>query len=802
MKSATYCSSDSKRVLGRERFCKFHAQQRAYDPERNHIIFPLQEVDWAFSRELVGIGDTCHLSSIYLNFCIIQASILEIFLFVPYSLTFPTPPKRLGGEMASTMFVLFRILMIITFSAWIVLWFLKPTNSWTRKWKEVEDNMQRTIFRYNGTDFVVFTFPIIALAMLGLVYVNLQPRRSSRRRVGRYATALSNPLIIRTPLGILSGIEVLVICLLLTLLVWTFYSRISNDYKKLLPFKSLKLDTWQLKFLKIATRCGLLAEIVLALLLFPILRGLSILRFLGIQFEASVRYHIWLGTSLVFFATLHGAGTLFIWATSHYIQHEMWRWQRQGRIYLAGEITLITGLVIWISSLPVVRRKRFDVFYYMHHLYIVFLVFFLLHAGDRHFYMVFPGVFLFGLDKLLQLTQSRPLTQILSASIFPGKVIELTLPKDSRLKYTPTSILFIKIQTISKFHWHPFSITSSSSVNDRTISVMIKCEGRWTNSVYDLLHQEIDSPHQTKCIDVAVEGPYGPVSFDFVRYDGLLLIGGGIGITPILSILQEVASASRGGLKTTFASEIRLIYVMKKSQDISLLSSVSNLVLGQPSKFCNLKLRVFVTQETKGSACVAELLHQFSTVQTIVFELKGPSYILGPENPLWMAAIIGFTSVVFLACLCFFNHFLFPPGKKSSRQTVPSMVVDLFLLCSFLIALGCAAIVAIVLRWRNSREATPSTGDKGDLQKEGSMEQITSPDEHEIHYGARPNFQDLLSRLETEFEGLSNVGVVVCGPESMKESVALAYQQKCQALKLGAKKQQPFLVFRALNFTF
>ncbi|KAJ8440331.1 hypothetical protein Cgig2_012767 [Carnegiea gigantea] len=627
----------------------------------------------------------------------VEASILKVFLFVPYSLTFPTPPKRLGGEMASTMFVLLRILMIITFSAWIVLWFLKPTNSWTRKWKEVEDNMQRTIFRYNGTDFVVFTFPIIALAMLGLVYVNLQPMRSSRRRVRRYATALSNPLIIRTPLGILSGIEVLAMCLLLTLLVWTFYSRISNDYKKLLPAKSLKLDTgsdcnnnyvhfrWQLKFLKIATRCGLLAEVFLALLLFPILRGLSILRLLGIQFEASVRYHIWLGTSVVFFATLHGAGTLFIWATSHYIQKEMWRWQKQGRIYLAGEITLITGLVIWISSLAVVRRKRFDVFYYMHHLYIVFLVFFLLHAGDRHFYMVFPGVFLFGLDKLLQLTQSRPLTQILSASIFPGKVIELTLPKDSRLKYTPTSILFIKIQTISKFHWHPFSVTSSSSVNDRTISVMIKCEGQWTNSVYDLLHQEIDSPHQTKCIDVAVEGPYGPASFDFVRYDGLLLIGGGIGITPILSILQEIASASRGGLKTTCASEIRLIYVTKKSQDISLLSSVSNLVLGQPSKFCNLKLRVFVTQETKGGACVAELLHQLSTVQTIVFELKGP---------------------------------------------------------------------------------------------------------------------DLLSKLETEFEGLSNVGVVVCGPESMKESVALAYQQKCQALKLGAKKQQPFLVFRALNFTF
>uniref|UniRef100_A0A7C9ANS8 Ferric-chelate reductase (NADH) n=1 Tax=Opuntia streptacantha TaxID=393608 RepID=A0A7C9ANS8_OPUST len=333
--------------------------------------------------------------------------------------------------MGKTMFLLLRILMIITFSAWIVLWFLKPTNGWTRKWKEFEDNMQRIIFKYNGADFLVFTFPIIGLAMLGLVYTNLQPKRASRSRVRRYAAALSNPLIIRTPLGILSGIEALAMCLLLTLLGWTFYCRISNDYKKLIPAKPLKLTIWQLKFLKIATRCGLLAEICLALLLFPILRGLSILRLLGIQFEASVRYHIWLGTSMVFFATLHGAGTLFVWGISHYIQNEMRMWQKQGRIYLAGEITLITGLIIWMSSLPVVRRKRFYVFYYMHHLYIVFLVFFLFHAGDRHFYMVFPGAFLFGLDKLFRIIQSRPLTQILSVRIFPSKVIELDLPKDS-----------------------------------------------------------------------------------------------------------------------------------------------------------------------------------------------------------------------------------------------------------------------------------------------------------------------------------------------------------------------------------
>lgn len=108
----------------------------------------------------------------------------------------------------------------------------------------------------------------------------------------------------------------------------------------------------------------------------------------------------------------------------------MWKWQNTGRIYLAGEICLLTGLVIWITALPQIRRRQFEIFYYTHHLYMVFLLFFLFHAGDRHFYTVFPGIFLFGLDKLLRIIQSRPETCILSARVFPSKAIELILPKD------------------------------------------------------------------------------------------------------------------------------------------------------------------------------------------------------------------------------------------------------------------------------------------------------------------------------------------------------------------------------------
>ncbi|KAL6997104.1 ferric-chelate reductase (NADH) [Sarracenia purpurea var. burkii] len=312
--------------------------------------------------------------------------------------------------MASPSFLVFlKFLMILASSAWVVIWILKPTEVWTRKWKVAEDTAATTVFGYHGLDFAVYTFPVLALAIIGFIYLELKPKEPRNRRVGGPLKVLSNPLIVNGYLGILSAIEVLVALLFILFLVWTL---------------------WQFKFSRVATRLGLLAEACLVLLLLPVLRGLAIFQVLGIPFEASVRYHVWLGTAMTLFATLHGAGTLFIWGVKHQIQNEMWKWQKTGRIYIAGEIALVTGIVIWITSLPQIRRKQFEIFYYTHHLYMVFLVFFLFHCGDRHFYMVFPGVFLFVLDKLHRIIQSRPETCILLAHIFPCKAIELVLPKD------------------------------------------------------------------------------------------------------------------------------------------------------------------------------------------------------------------------------------------------------------------------------------------------------------------------------------------------------------------------------------
>ncbi|XP_075494502.1 ferric reduction oxidase 8, mitochondrial-like isoform X1 [Primulina tabacum] len=701
--------------------------------------------------------------------------------------------------MAQTTLIILKVLMILIFTCWVSLWVLKQTEFWTRKWKKAEQKAAASAFGYNGLDFVVYTFPVIALAITGFIYLELKQRESIIRQGRRVITSFSSPLVVNRYAGILSGLQILASSFFIVFLVWTFYNRISNDFKKMTPVKSFKLKLWQYKLFRMATRSGLLAEACLALLLLPVLRGMSIFRLLGIQFEASVRYHIWLGNAMLLFATLHGAGTYFIWGMKHRIQDEMLKWQNKGRIYLAGEMALITGLIIWITALPQIRRKRFELFYYTHHLYIVFIVFFLFHGGDRHFYMVFPGVFLFALDKLFRILQSRQETCILSAQVFPCKAVELTFPKDSRLKYTPTSVLFLKIPSISKIQWHPFSVTSSSSTDKHTISIIIRSDGEWTNSLFNKICVEADSEaDQRECIPAALEGPYGPATLDFLRYDNLLMVAGGIGITPFLSILQERASNFRNG-RNEYPAKIQLIFSVKKSQDICLLNPILSQILDFQT--FQIILKVFVTQENQIGKTLREVLKDIPDMQILNFRTTGYA-IYGSDRFLLVAAITMISSIAFLLLLGCFNHFIIPSAKKPSEQKSPSSLIDLLLMCSFAIAITFSAVIAIMIKWKRLKKELSLSSDKQNqaMRQRLLLEANRNLDEHEIQFGGRPNFQDLFSDFANESGG-SDIGVVVCGPEGMNESVASTCKLSSQILQRNSKEKNTYFSFHSFNFT-
>lgn len=74
--------------------------------------------------------------------------------------------------------------------------------------------------------------------------------------------------------------------------------------------------------------------------------------------------------------------------------------------------------------------------------------------------------------------------------------------------------MFINVPSVSKLQWHPFTITSNSNLEQERLSVMIKSEGIWSKKLYQTLSSSVTIDR----LEVAVEGPYGPVSTYFLRF--------------------------------------------------------------------------------------------------------------------------------------------------------------------------------------------------------------------------------------------------------------------------------------------
>ncbi|KAG6667177.1 hypothetical protein CIPAW_01G082800 [Carya illinoinensis] len=633
--------------------------------------------------------------------------------------------------MISIMKTALRIVFLAVFLGGIIVWVLLPTKTYKQAWTPtLNSTLNSTYFGEPGTNLLLFTFPMIFIAVLGCVYLHVQNKSknmNSKRVITSNRLAFwRRPVLVMAPLGIVTAVELAFAAMFVVLLIWSLFNYLYVSFGHLHMHKAGE-KVWQAKFRSISLRLGYVGNICWAFLFFPVTRGSSILPLVGLTSESSIKYHIWLGhVSTILFAA-HTVGYIIYWAMTDQMA-QLLQWSRDWVPNVAGEIAIVFALAMWVTSFPRIRRKMFE---------------------------------------------SRQSARLVSARILPCDTVELNFSKSEGLNYNPTSIMFLNVPSISKFQWHPFTVTSCCNMEPDKLSVVIKREGSWSLKLF----QELSSP--VDHLKVSVEGPYGPSSSHFLRHESLVMVSGGSGISPFVSIIREIIFRSQNG--SLNVPRVLLVCAFKNSADLAILDLLIP-ISGAPIQTSKMQLQIeaYVTRNKEQPSIDSQKL-----IQTVWFKAdQSDSLIspaLGPNNWLWLGAIISSSFVVFLLFLGIVTRYYIYPIEQNTNETYNfsfCSLWDMFLV--FTCILLVSSVIFLLCKKQNAREGkqiqnsdvpTP-TNSSGSWFNVADMELESLPHQSlvratNVHFGARPDLKKVL----LECTG-SDVGVLVCGPRKMRHEVA------------------------------
>lgn len=97
--------------------------------------------------------------------------------------------------------------------------------------------------------------------------------------------------------------------------------------------------------------------------------------------------------------------------------------------------------------------------------------------------------------------------------------------------YRVGQYVFVNFPGISLLEWHPFSL--SSGPDEDHLEIHVQALGNHTQKLTEVAKGR-------RSLWVRVDGPYGNQRINYRRFPVLLLISGGIGITPCIGILKDM----------------------------------------------------------------------------------------------------------------------------------------------------------------------------------------------------------------------------------------------------------------------
>lgn len=232
-----------------------------------------------------------------------------------------------------------------------------------------------------------------------------------------------------------------------------------------------------------------------------------------------------------------------------------------GQLLVTGALLLFIFALFFVTTLEKIRRTAFGfrVFWACHLFGIVAGIPLLIIHGT---YLGMPILLYFvGLPLIFYVLDS--FFRRVKVANYKAEVVHLENHKDGEndlvvqmvvrnpnFVYQPGQYAEINIPEISKSEWHPFTIASapSNGTNSKEyghVEFFIKSSGKWTSALYELASRNPNNQYLngTKIIaEVGLRGPFGAPAQNYNDFDHLVVVGSGIGVTPLLSIWKHLVN--------------------------------------------------------------------------------------------------------------------------------------------------------------------------------------------------------------------------------------------------------------------
>jgi NADPH oxidase 5 len=282
-----------------------------------------------------------------------------------------------------------------------------------------------------------------------------------------------------------------------------------------------------------------------ALILVPVMRRLlswARSTWIGraVPVDDAIGFHRLVGHTMFGLAVAHTAAFLFAYPMGHprsSLERLLFTTERG----ITGVFLLAVFAIMWSFSLPQVRRSsRFELFYFTHLLYVLWLGLAVAHAPS---FLLFAGVPLLGfaIEQILRLRRRGLPTQITAGQALRSGVTRLAIQRPAGFDYSPGDYVFLRIPEIAKHEWHPFTL--SSAPESAALTVHVRSLGNWTAALRRKVEEKHAMGHNAP-IQAYVDGPYGSPSAHIWSSRYAVFIGAGIGVTPFASVLGSLIARS------------------------------------------------------------------------------------------------------------------------------------------------------------------------------------------------------------------------------------------------------------------